>query len=170
MKKILVVLSMFAVLSGCAYFSKLNNIEYNNKIVEQVNATSVQVEKTATTYNTSVPTVVTESTEISSDEMKADLSNAQDLLKKIDGLSTLESKNEEQQAAVLKALEIYKSKTEAYLAAYQIMLDYYGSGEYKTDVSKVTDLDENIHTTYSAFIEENNTLVGILDSFVESET
>ncbi|MEK9166869.1 MAG: hypothetical protein AAB836_01055 [Patescibacteria group bacterium] len=170
MKKILVVISMFAVLSGCEYFSKLNNIEYNNKVVEQVNLTSTQIEKTASIYNTTVPTVVTESTEISAEEMSTELSAAQDLLKKIEDLYILESKNADQQAAVLAGLEVYKSKSEAYLAAYEAMNTYYGSGEYKTDVSKVTDLDENIHTTYSAFIEENNTLVGVLDSFVESET
>lgn len=165
-------MSVLTVLSGCDFisnFSKLNNIEYNNKVVEQVNLTSVQIEKTASTYNTAVPTVVTESTEISSDEMKIELNSAQDLLKKLSELSTLESKNEEQQIAVLKGLESYTSKSEAYLTAYQTMLDYYSSGEYKTDVSKVTDLDENIHTTYSAFIEENNALVGVLDSFVEEE-
>ena len=92
--------------------------------------------------------------------MSTELSAAQDLLKKIEDLYILESKNADQQAAVLAGLEVYKSKSEAYLAAYEAMNTYYGSGEYKTDVSKVTDLDENIHTTYSAFIEENNTLVG----------
>ncbi len=167
MKKILATISVLAILSGCDFFTKLNNIEYNNKIVEQVNATSTQMEKTATLYNTAVPTVVTENTEIETEEMKNELENAQDMIKGIDTLSGLESSDEEQQAAVLKALKDYQTKGSAYLTAYEAMYNYYNSGEYKTDVSKVTDLDENVHTTYSAFIEQNNTLVGILDSFVD---
>lgn len=167
MKKILVVISMFAILSGCDAFSKLNTIEYNNEVVEQINETSTQLEKTATLYNETVPTVVTENIEIKTEDMLKELSSAQDLVKEIDSLANVESKDEEQQASVTTAITDYKTKADAYLTAYQEMYTYYSSGEYKTDISKVTDLDENIHTTYSAFIEQNNTLVGILDSYVD---
>ncbi len=166
MKKILTGLALFTILSGCTFFSKFNAVEYNNAVVGKINEISAQIEKTADIYNETVPTIVRENMEINTETMELELESAKDFLSKVDGLSSLESKNLEQQNAVGEALKTYKNSAETFLKDYEAMLAYYKDGTYKTDISQVTIIDETIHADYSAFIEVNNTLVSTLEQYV----
>ncbi|MBI4127154.1 hypothetical protein HY463_00430 [Candidatus Peregrinibacteria bacterium] len=168
MKKILTGLALFAVISGCSFFSTMSAVEYNNAVVGKINEISAQIEKAADTYNEVVPTIVRENTEINTELMESELESAQDLFAQVDGLSSLKSKNLEQQNAVAEALKSYKSTAETFFTDYEKMLTYYKDGTYKTDVSQVTAMDESIHADYSAFIESNNALVSTLDLYVDS--
>jgi hypothetical protein len=49
------------------------------------------------------------------------------------------------------------------------MMDYYDSGSYQEDITQVKSIDETLHLSYTTFIEANNDLVDILDSFVTEE-
>lgn len=169
MKKILVSLSLIALLSGCEFLSSLSNIEYNNQVVTTINEITKQVEITAVLYNETIPTQVTEASEISTEEMSAELIKAKDLLESTDSLTELKSRNQEQQLEVEKMLVKYKSSVEEYFKAMDEMLLYYGNGEYKKDVTKVTPIDESIHLNYGTFIEANNTLMETLESFISED-
>ena len=47
------------------------------------------------------------------------------------------------------------------------MVNYYSSGEFANDLDGVATYDEALHSEYNDFIESNNTLVDILDQYVD---
>lgn len=171
MKKIIPVasfLTLTLLLTSCSWSGKLSKIQYNNDIVESVNEVSTALETTATLYNETIPDLVTEATEITSTEMQTSYDSAVLLTSDIDALLLLESKDIEQQNAVRPALETYQSAGTNYLESYAEMLEYYSSGTYQTDVTQVKTLDEALHAHYTTFIQANNDLVEVLESFVAS--
>ena len=167
MKKITLFLILVIAFSGCDFFTKLSEIEYNNRVVENLNNTSLALEETTNLYNDSIPSIVTEESEIDVSALKSSLETSKTFLKEIEALKTLESKNLEQETQVENSLNSYITTAEEYFSAYEEMLNYYESGEFKKDISLVTPIDESIHINYSAFINANNDLVGLLDSFME---
>ncbi len=156
------------LLSACA-FSKLSIVEYNNRLVEQVNLSSTAIEITATLYNDIIPDVVTEQDEIKTNEMSNAFSTAQKEINQSKTLTDILSRNEEQQLASNESIDIYISAADLYLIAYEEMLTYYSSETYKEDISQVQTLDETLHTHYTTFIEANNDLVEVLEGFVDKE-
>lgn len=167
MKKLLASsLSLALLLSSCSVFGKSSEIDFNNRVVEQINETSILIEESATLYNESIPDLVTESSEIDTEELSAAHETAQNSLEKSKDLLLLESRNIEQQNAVLTELETYQSAGIAYLDLYADMVDYYQTGSYKEDLTLVQTLDEELHTHYTTFIQANNDLVEILEGYV----
>lgn len=167
MKKLSVILLLIISLSGCEFFSKLTDIEYNNRIVESLNKASLALEETANLYNETIPSIVTEASEIDVSTLKTSLESSKVLLTEIKNLSSLQSKNSDQETQVEKSLISYAEAAENYFTSYEEMLLYYESGEFIKDISEVTPIDESIHLNYSAFIDANNDLVELLDSFME---
>ena len=84
----------------------------------------------------------------------------------MDDLLVMESRSLDQENAVRIELETYRSAAEIYLETYATMLSYYKEGTYKEDISQVETLDETMHINYTTFIEANNDLVDMLESFV----
>lgn len=167
MKKLSAIILLIVSLSGCEFFSKLTAIEYNNRIVENLNEASLALEETANLYNETIPSIVTEESEIDVSTLKTSLESSKVLLAEIKNLSSLQSKNPDQETQVEESLISYSEAAENYFVSYEEMLLYYESGEFIKDVSKVTPIDESIHLNYSTFIDANNDLVELLDSFME---
>jgi len=163
--RLLAILSIL-ILSACA-LTKPSAVEYNNRVVEQINATSTKLEETATLYNDAIPDVVTEKDEIETSEMKTSFNQAKQALSQVGDILVLESRNEEQQAATIENTEVYIDAAQLYIEAYQNMLTYYESDTYVEDISQVQTLDETLHTHYTTFIEANNDLVETMENFVE---
>ncbi len=165
MKKIAAFL-LLTLLPACALFSKYGEVEYNNLIVDHINNASLAIEKTATLYNETLPEVVTEKDILDLTEMQASASEARDLLADTEKLFAFESRNTEQQSAVHAELQTYMEAGDLYLQSYSEMIDYYSTDAYKEDITQVKPIDEILHTDYTTFIEANNDLVDILESFV----
>ncbi|MEK9159516.1 MAG: hypothetical protein AAB383_02175 [Patescibacteria group bacterium] len=157
------------VLSGCNLLGKYSEVEYNNLVVEEVNATSLAIENTTSLYNETLPDVVTEEDLIDTAAMESSYDDAVSALEKTAELLTLEARNLEQQNAVRTEVETYRTAAELYLESYAAMLSYYSEGTYKEDISQVESLDETMHINYTTFIEANNDLVDTLESYVSTE-
>ncbi len=171
MKKTTLAFSFVAalLLTACSVFGKLSDVDYNNQVVESVNGASTVIQPPATLYNDTVPNVVNETDTVDTTAMQSSYEEATTSLTAIADLLTLEARDIEQQNAVRTDLETYQTAAEQYLQTYNDMLTYYSKGEYQEDVSKVKSIDENLHTSYTTFIQANNDLVDTLDSFVSSE-
>ncbi len=171
MKKSLLalILSASVLLSACSVFEKLSDVDYNNQVVESVNATSTIIETTATLYNDTVPNVVNETDVIDTAAMQISYDEAKTALEDIADLVTLEARDIEQQNSIRTDLETYQTAGEQYLQTYSDMLNYYSTNEYQNDISKVKTIDESLHTGYTTFIQANNDLVDTLESFVAAE-
>lgn len=157
---------IFLILTSCSLWGKTSAVEYNNLIVSSMDESSAAIEETATLYNATIPEVVTEEEQIDLSEMEKSYETALAELKNTENLSTLESRDLEQQNAVRTELRTYQSAGELYLETYAKMLGYYSSGSYQEDITQVEPLDEKLHTDYTTFIEANNDLVDVLESFV----
>lgn len=154
------------VLSGCTP----SPLDYNNLVVTQVNESSASIEESATHYNALIPDVVTEQDEIDTSTMEDLLQTMQSELNDVSDLLELESRDEDQIISVRdEALPVYIEAANNYITAYDSIMVYYQSGEYQEDITKVVDLDEELHTYYTTFIEANNDLVTTLESFVKEE-
>lgn len=170
MKKSIPTLLFVAIFafSSCASFGKYGEIEYNNVIVEQINESSIAIEETTNLYKETLPDVITEKDVIEVKEMENAYASALNTLEKTTDLLLIEARNIEQENAVRTELETYRSAAQIYLESYGLMLNYYGDETYKEDITQVEILDETLHTNYTTFIEANNDLVDILESFVAS--
>jgi len=159
-------LASLFLLTSCSVFGKLSDIDYNNQVVDGINATSTVIENTATLYNEKIPNKVSEKDTLDLTTMQSAYDDATQNLENASDLATLESRNIEQQNAVRTGLSTYKSAADLYIESYKTMLDYYSNGDYQKDISKVGSIDEALHTNYTTFIQANNDLVDTLDSFV----
>lgn len=170
MKSTLIKFTLISTLvfSACS-FSTLSIVEYNNRVVEQINLSSTSIEITATLYNEVIPDVVTEQDEIKTSEMSSAFASAQREITQSESLTEVQSRSEEQQIAANESIGIYLIAADLYLSAYEEMLNYYSSETYKEDISQVQSLDETLHTHYTTFIEANNDLVETLEGFVDKE-
>lgn len=170
MKKSITTLLFVAIFafSSCASFGKYGEIEYNNVIVEQINESSIAIEETTNLYKETLPDVITEKDVIEVKEMENAYASALNILEKTTDLLLIEARNIEQQNAVRTELETYRSAAQIYLESFDLMLNYYGDETYKEDITQVEIIDETLHTNYTTFIEANNDLVDILESFVAS--
>lgn len=170
MKKILsLALTSFLLLASCSVFGKLSETEYNNTVVDGINNTSIAIESSATLYNETIPDLVTEGSAIDTTEMNTSYVTAKDTLTEVEALLLLESRNIEQQNSVRTEIQTYQSAANNYLDIYEEMLDYYQNKVYVEDVTKVESYDESLHTSYTTFIQANNDLVEILESYVSSK-
>ena len=169
MKKLISLALSAVLLTSCSVFGKLSEVDYNNQVVEAINATSSTLENTATLYNNGIPSEVQETDSIDTKAMQSEYETALNELTDLDKLQALESRNIEQQNAVRTNLQTYQSAAEIYLETYSKMLTYYGEGEYAKDISKVKSIHETLHTDYTTFMQANNGLVDVLESFVNSK-
>jgi len=165
MKKVALLITSLAVLTACGF--TYNSVEYNNRVVEQINLTSAALEETATIYNESIPDVMNEEETVNTELMGASYETSKEYLDNTIKLLDLESKNLKQQGAVRTGLETYGSAADLYLENYATMLTYYDELSYKDDLGRVEELDKTLHTHYTTFIEANNDLVSILEGFIE---
>lgn len=163
-------LALSVLLTSCTLFGSLSEIDYNNSIVETVNASSTAIEQTATLYNETIPSRVTEKDEIDLTQMQTAYDTAIDETEKIASALNLESRNLDQQTAVRTAVTVYESAATLYLESYKKTLSYYEDGTYKEDITQVNTLDESLHTAYTTFIEANNDLVDALELYVGTTT
>lgn len=171
MKKIVscLLLVFTLLLSACELFGQYGEVEYNNLIVDKLNVTSPAIEATATLYNSTLPDIVTEQDIIETSEMKSAYETAQNYLADTNELLDLESRNVEQQNAVRAELQTYLTAADLYLQIFSEMLTYYSSSAQQEDISQVELLDEELHTNYTTFIEANNDLVDVLESFIAED-
>jgi hypothetical protein len=168
MKKFLLLALIIFLLPAC-FLTKNGIVDYNNLVVERIKVTSPIIEESATLYNASIPDVVTEEAAIETEEMQTAFDSATESLEDIPPLLNLESRDLEQQRAVMVALEIYITAAGLYLDTYQEMLDYYALEGHANEVSQVESLDEVLHKNYTIFTEANNDLVETLELFVDGE-
>lgn len=165
MKKTLIISLIFILLSsGCG---ELSALKYNDAIVEKINSASEALNETISAYDGSIPDLVTEQTEIDTEEMEDALGNAKAAIANCENLPTLVSKDQAQQTEVRAELENYLSITAEYLASYEEMLNYYKNQEYKEIPGKVSEYDTEIYEKSSMIFDSNNTLEDILDKYVE---
>ncbi len=167
--KIRLLLASALLLASCSSFGKLGEVEYNNEVVDQINLVSTSIEESATLYNETVPDLVTEASEIDTASMSTSHQEASQALMGMEELLVLESRNIEQENSVRSEIQTYQSAAGEYLDIYQQMLDYYGMDVYVEDLDKVQSLDEDLHTSYTTFIQANNDLVEFLESYVSTK-
>lgn len=159
------VIALF--MSGCLSDGSISAIEYNNTVVDTLNATSTIIEDTTNVYDSSIPNIVTEESEIDSTAMAESLISAKKQLEEVASVLLLVSKNAEQQAAVSTEFTNYLTLAGAYISTYETVVNYYSSSEYVDNLDLVAEYDENLHNEYNYFIESNNTLVDILASYID---
>ncbi|EKD63355.1 MAG: hypothetical protein ACD_51C00283G0008 [uncultured bacterium] len=166
MKKIQIALLPIFILSlaGCG---ELSAIEYNNEIAQTLDSNSSLIKETITAYDSSIPEIVTEQTELDTVAMESALEKATEESEKIPSLLSLTSKSLEQETVVEEELAIYISASGKCLTVYSQMLNYYKSGDYKTDLESVSKYDTEIYENYNALIESNNKLADILEQYAE---
>lgn len=168
MKKLIVILSAISILlsaSGC----KLTTQDYNDKIVEILDSNGIAIEATVESYNSSIPNLVTEESEIDTVAMQESLATAVTESLKTEDLLLLESKNAEQQTEVQEELAVYISALKTYLEKYTEMVEYYSTTSYKTSPGLVGDYDSTLYDSdnlFDQFLESNNTLAEILKSHI----
>lgn len=168
MKKLALLLLTPLLLTACVF--PYTAVEYNNRVVEAVNASSESLDASYTQYYESLPSLpdkVTEETEVDIEVMEELHKTAQRNLKGVESLEELNAKNEEQKAATQTAIETYLAAANQYLTSYQEMLSYYGEGTYKEDLSQVSPLDEALYEEYNVLIEANNDLDDVLKEYVD---
>ncbi|EKD93766.1 MAG: hypothetical protein ACD_28C00063G0022 [uncultured bacterium] len=152
---------------GCLKSGKLSEVEYNNAIVEKLNLTSGAIEETTTTYDNSIPNIVTEDSEIDATSLQTTSQSAAEKIALSEEVLTLKSKNSDQEEAVKSEFQNYLALAEEYLKAYDEMLTYYSANTFKENLDDVATYDEKLHIQYNKFIESNNKLVDILADYVE---
>ena len=163
-KTLLLALALILTLSGCG---ELSEIEYNNSIAQTLDANSNLIKDTITAYDSNVPDIVTEQTEVETSDMETALENTQVKHQDIEALLTLTSSNSDQESAVEEELINYISLSEICLSTYAEILDYYKSGEYKNNLGLVEEYDTKIYNNYNALIESNNKLADILEEYTK---
>ncbi len=162
MKKLISTLTISILfITGC----QLTEIEYNDQIASSINKSSEKIESTILQYDESVPDTVTELSEIETEEMIISLNAAKTALESAKTLTFLESTNLEQSTAVKAELDNYIALAETYLGKYEEMIEYYRQDIYLEDLTLVSQYDTEIYESCNAFIESNNTLVEILESY-----
>ncbi len=162
---IITVVAIF--ITGCLNDGSLSTVEYNNSVVETLNATSAVIEDTTTLYDQGVPNIVTEESTIDTADMSASLLSAQAKIAEAEAVLELASKNVEQQEAVTAEFMNYLDLGKSYLTTYETVVEYYSSDNYVENLSLVAEYDETLHTSYNSFIESNNTLVDTLASYID---
>lgn len=167
MKKIAFLAFAALMLTSCSSWGKLSATQYNNAIVENVNEVSVNIKTMQDLYSEKIPSVVNEKIEIDAKPLEEAYKKTEKSFGKIDEALALISKNSDQYYFVQKNLGGYKIKASAYLETYKAMLDYYSEDKYKGYLEQVSEIDENLHTAYSEFIDANNLLVDTLDGYVK---
>lgn len=170
MRKILslILLSTIALtVTGCLNSDKLSAIQYNNKFVETINATSATVEESTNIYDKQIPNIVTEDSTIEVTALETTLGESRTQISEAESITTLQSRNNEQQTAVQAEFPEFLELAKAYLGTYTLMVAYYKNGEYKQNLDKVSIFDEDLHTQYNDFIASHNKLVDILAEFVK---
>ncbi len=143
--------------------------EYNDAVVNILDQNSTAIENTSTAYNSSIPNLVTEKTEIDSTEMEATLDEARTAISNSEEILLLESRSTEQQTAVQEEFANYLELADTYLAAYEEMVQYYESGSYQDDPAQVSEYDSGLFdedNLFDSLLESNNTLAEILESFL----
>jgi hypothetical protein len=158
----ILVLTLF---TGCNF--KYSAVEYNNRIVEQINGSSSLIEESAALYNKVIPNTMTEQIEIDTVGMNELFRQSSQALNSTKRLVNLESRKEEQALETQAGINTYIAAGDFYLSTYEKMLTYYSTDAYKEDISQVASLDETLHEHFTTFIEANNDLVEILEAFVE---
>ena len=155
------------LLTGCGFAQ--SPVEYNDKIVAEIQESSQTLQSSVESYLASIPEKITEETTVETDSMEDSFKAAQKTLKSNQKLLTLASKNLEQETEVKKAVATYLSTAQSYLDSYQEMLTYY-EGAYQEDPNQVPKLNAKLHANYSTFIEANNDLAGLLQVYVKTSS
>lgn len=168
--KIISALALISAMSllavGCDD-GKLSVVGYNNEVVDALNTTSEMVEATTTAYDEIIPNIVTEDSEIDVTPLKTALNSASIQLDSATSVLDLMSRDLEQETTVKEEFTNYLELGESYLTTYKTMVTYYENNKFVENLDLVAEYDDQLHEEYNTFIESNNALVDILDSFVE---
>lgn len=163
----LLLASLTVLATGCLSSDKLSAIQYNNQFVETINTTSATIKESTDVYDKQIPNIVTEDSTVDVAPLKIVLTEAQTQMTAAEPLTALQSKNEEQQAAVQAEFATFLALGKTYLDSYTAMIAYYKGAEYKENLDKVATFDQNLHTQYNDFIASHNNLVDSLAGFVK---
>ncbi len=161
------LLATLVLATGCSGSGKLYAIQYNNQFVEIINSTSAAIEESTTIYDKQVPNIVTEDSTIDVAPLETALTTAQTQITAAEVLTTLQSKDEAQQAAVQTEFSTFQALGKTYLESYTTMISYYKGGTYKENLDKVATFDQDLHQQYNDFIASHNKLVDLLAGFVK---
>ncbi len=162
----LLLASLTVLATGCLSSDKLSTIQYNNQFVEIINTSSAIIKKSTDVYDEQIPNIVTEDSTVDVAPLEIALTEAQAQMTAAETLTTLQSKDESQQAAVQAEFATFLALGETYLESYTAMIAYYKGGEYKKNLDKVATFDQDLHNQYNDFIASHNKLVDILAEFV----
>lgn len=161
------LLTLSLILFGCTSGTTLSTIEFNNEVVDILNETSAAIEDTTTTYDESVPNIVTEEAIVDTAAMQTFYDDAMDKAEAARNVLNLKSRNQDQETAVKAEFETYLELSDSYLTTYGEMIEYYQSGSFAENLDSVATYDEELHLGYNDFIESNNSLVDILAGFID---
>lgn len=152
--------------TGCSLMS-LSTVNYNNRIVSEMAELSDTVSLSSSTYNETLPSPVTEQSEIETSVMSTAMNAINGDLIDIDDLLNLKSKDDEQELQVRAKLQSYLEAANAYATAYSEMLNYYESEEFREDITKVKVHDDALYEAYNDFVQANNELAETLERYVQ---
>ena len=169
MKKFAII-NAFALLAltlftACTF--RYSAVEYNNRVVEQINESSSLIEESAALYDNVRPDTMTEQIELDAAGMLELYRQSTQALTSTKRLLNLESRREDQALDTRAGIDTYTAAGDFYLGTFEKMLEYYSTEAYKEDISQVATLDETLHQHFTTFIAANNDLVEILETFVE---
>lgn len=164
-KFILIFVGIIFIGTGC--FNKttntskdntINEMDFYNLYVNELNKTSKIVEELQTNYNNSIPLEVK-----ATDQINFDISDKQNAVTALSALkSSLMEKNikiaeTDKQQKIESLLQEYMSKTDAYLQKYEEVGNYYANKTYQTDTASAVEYEKQIQQVYSDYqtAEEN---------------
>lgn len=157
------LLATTLLLSACV--GKLTAVDYNNAVVDEVSLVSDSIDVTLDSYDATIPLEVGPDEYINTVMMDSAYADASALLSSLQyGAMSLESMDSSQQAAVSASLQSYYDITNDYLTYYKTVLDYY-SGDFASDLDKVSEYDDGLYEKYNAHVDAHNALADTLEMY-----
>lgn len=165
MKRLLALSTLTLSLSACSLFAP-STVEFHNRVVAEVNESSLALEQSLHEYSQAIPSEVNEETRPDLSSMQVIYQHSNDELEDVLKLLELEGKNLKQVDSARLALATYLKAAQAYQDQYQKILTYYSQSPL-SGLEQVAPLNEALYTHYNTFTEANNDLVEVMASFLD---
>ena len=179
MKKIkLMLLGLLIVFSfvGCSLFNDsdsssssidtVNEMDYFNKCIEELNTVSASIKTLHAEYENSVPLEVT-----AEDEITFSAVNKAEVGKQVEQMqinllqSNLKIENQEKQTDIENLLNDYISKSQAYLTTFETVGDFYSNSEYKTNLEEAKTYETEIQAALKTMSESEDNVYNKLKEY-----
>lgn len=175
-KFILIFIGIIFICTGClnktsntANNNTINEMDFYNKYVDELNKTSKIIEELQTNYNSSIPLEVK-----ADDEINFDISNKQNATTALNSLkSNLLEKNikiseSDKQQKMESLLQEYMSKTDSYLLKYDEVGTYYANKTYQADLAKAAEYEKQIQQAYSDYQTAEENIYNQIEAYQET--